>query len=106
MTPDAWHRLAFVAACSAYVVFDAVVWVVLGWPFALVTIVGGSVLALALSAEMSAPKDDTVTVGAALAAATTNALDDELQRRARRGDVPVATRKGRPLASVDGDDAS
>ncbi len=102
MTPDAWPRLGLVTACSAYVVGLVVVWQQLGWPAAVAGLVGGGVLALALSIETTRP----APVPAEPAALSTNALDDELARRARRGDVPVATRKGRPLASVDGDDSA
>ena len=102
MTPDAWPRLGLVVACTAYAVGLVVVWQQLGWVAAVAGLVGGGVLALTLSIETSQP----APVVPEPATLTTNQLDDELRRRARRGDVPVATRKGRPLASVDGDDAS
>lgn len=107
MTADAWPRLGFVAACSAYVVGLVVVWQQLGWPAATAALAGGTLLALLLSVERSGPPQQQTarTAAAGLASVSTNQIDDELKRRARAGEVPVATRRGRPLASVDDTDS-
>ncbi len=96
MTADVWRRLALVAACSAYVTGLVAVTLVVGAVAAAVVLAGGFVLAGLLSVDLTAAAtvDDT-----GVRQASTNALDDELKRRAQRGDVPVATRRGRPLAT-------
>ncbi len=100
MTPDAWPRLGLVAACTAYVIGLVVVWQQLGWPAAVAGAIGGGALAVALSAERG-PAPPTAPP---ISAIHTNDLDAELKRRARQGEVPVATRRGRTLAGTGDDD--
>ena len=101
MTADVWPRLAYLAACCALTAAFAAVWALMGfWPLVCV-VAGGALLAVVLSVETDHPKPAAAGRPPLAAALSTNELADELERRARAGDVPVATRRGRPLASVD-----
>ncbi|RDI73296.1 hypothetical protein Gocc_2896 [Gaiella occulta] len=102
MTPNAFPRLALVAACTCYVVAIAAVWIYLGWAAGLAAATAGPLLAAVLTVE--AAEKTTPADPRALGVADVNELADELDRRKRAGEVPVARRAGRLLAGT-GDDS-